>query len=155
WAVDSPPAAPSARCPDAAGNAVVSAAGATGSVGAVVSSGPDDPAPDDPGPGDEEAAVDGPGAGEAAGRPTPGAGEDPLGAGPLPAGSVGSLIAGSSLPEPASDRSSSSGSSALRAMANSASSAARFIRRTPLVCRPALRTCLANVRMIPPLEVMA
>src|SRR5699024_12756056 len=62
WAVDSPPAAPLARCPDAAGNAVVSAAGATGSVGAVVSSGPDDPAPDDPGPDDEEAAVDGPGA---------------------------------------------------------------------------------------------
>src|SRR5699024_9172699 len=113
-------------------------------------SGPADPAPDAPGPDDEEAAVDGPGAVESAGRPKPGAGEDPLRAGPLPAGSVGSLIACYSLPEPASDRSSSSGSSALRAMANSASSAARFIRRTPWVCRPALRTCLASVRMIPP-----
>ncbi|SKV81654.1 Uncharacterised protein [Mycobacteroides abscessus subsp. abscessus] len=31
----------------------------------------------------------------------------------------------------------------------------RFISRTPLVWRPALRTCFAMVRMTPPPEVMA
>ena len=68
---------------------------------------------------------------------------------------LGSVIAFYSLSDPASSRSSSSGSSALRAIASSESPSARFIRRTPLVCRPALRTCLANVRITPPLDVMA
>jgi len=31
----------------------------------------------------------------------------------------------------------------------------RFINRTPLVCRPALRTCFAAVRITPPTDVIA
>ena len=46
-------------------------------------------------------------------------------------------------------------SSALRAMAISVVPSPRFINRTPLVCRPALRTWRAAVRMTPPPEVMA
>ena len=45
--------------------------------------------------------------------------------------------------------------SALRAMASRVPPSPRFIRRTPLVWRPALRTSLAVVRMTPPLAVMA
>ena len=41
-------------------------------------------------------------------------------------------------------------SSALRATASSVAVSPRFIRRTPLVCRPALRTSRAEVRITPP-----
>src|ERR1700757_1470230 len=46
-------------------------------------------------------------------------------------------------------------SSALRATATSVSPSPKFINRTPLVWRPALRTCRAAVRITPPPEVIA
>ncbi len=49
----------------------------------------------------------------------------------------------------------SAASSALRAIATSVDPSSRFIRRTPFVCLPALRTSLAVVRMTPPVEVIA
>ena len=54
-----------------------------------------------------------------------------------------------------SSTSSSAFSSALRAMANRVSPSPRFINRTPLVCRPALRTWRAAVRITPPPDVIA
>ena len=49
----------------------------------------------------------------------------------------------------------SASSSALRATASSVAVSPRFIRRTPFVCRPAFRTSRAEVRITPPVEVIA
>src|ERR1700693_1960095 len=91
-------------------------------------------------------------------------GADPLdrgpgGGGPLPLpGSFGELTSapyvvgyGSASTAP----SALTPSSAFRAMATSVSPSPRFINRTPLVWRPALRTCRAAVRITPPPAAIA
>src|SRR6202140_1198776 len=91
-------------------------------------------------------------------------GADPLdrgpgGGGPLPLpGSFGELTSAPYVVEYGSASTAPSAltpSSAFRAMATSVSPSPRFINRTPLVWRPALRTCRAAVRITPPPEVIA
>src|ERR1700719_2360237 len=91
-------------------------------------------------------------------------GADPLdrgpgGGGPLPLpGSFGELTSAPYVVEYGSASTAPSvltPSSAFRAMATSVSPSPRFINRTPLVWRPALRTCRAAVRITPPPEVIA
>src|SRR5690606_14809416 len=103
------------------------------------------------------------------GNPLPRGSTGPVARGPVTAGRCLRLVGGSSSagilrachasPLVASVASAGSpcplGSSALRATASSVVPSSRFINRTPLVCLPALRTCLAAVRMTPPLDVMA
>ncbi len=103
--------------------------------------------------------------------PVPGTGALPFGpdpcAGACGAGAAAPAVVGRSVPgcwgvltydsfgASVATASDSSGSSALRAIASSVSPSPRFINRTPLVWRPALRTCLAAVRITPPPVVMA
>src|SRR6202045_4911359 len=91
-------------------------------------------------------------------------GADPLdrgpgGGGPLPLpGSFGELTSAPYVVEYGSAATAPSvvtTSSAFRAMATSVSPSPRFINPTPLVWRPALRTCRAAVRITPPPEVIA